>query len=127
MMYDDGSYDVTDSSGTTYAFDTSGAAASAVTASGQYFAGDYREQSKLSQFYPANGATWYENLAKYGATRAIDAHFAQKTVDKTATGATYAGANGKTYAGNSQPRTLDGGSDGMILIMIAAVALYALS
>ena len=126
MMYDDGSYDVVDNSGTSYAFDTSGAAVSAVTASGQFFAGDYREQAKLSQFYPNNGVPWYENLAKYGATRAIDAHFATPAVNKTATGATYAGQNGKTYAGGND-RQVDPGNDGMMLLMLAGIAFLALS
>lgn len=90
-----------------------------------YFAQDYAEANKLNQFYPQNGASWWENLAAYGATRAIDSHFAPSAVDKTAAGATYAGQNGRTYsAGAAQGAA---GGNGMLLLVLAGVALVVLS
>lgn len=125
MMYDDGSYDVVGSDGTIYAVDTEGNAVSSVTADGRYYAADNSEAAKMDQFYPKNGATWYENLAKYGATRAIDAHFSKPAVNKTATGATFAGQNGRTYSGGAFRTPIEG--DGVMLIVLAAVAFFALS
>lgn len=129
MIYDDGSYDeVID--GTTYAFDINGVVANATGPTGAYVAApgfyqDQREQSKLSGFYPGQ-KPWWEGLATYGATRAIDAHFGPNPVQGNQAG-TYAGQNGRTYAQGQVGLT--GGSDGsgLILLALAGLALYALA
>lgn len=129
MIYDDGSYDET-INGITYAFDTSGDVASA-TQNGGYVAtpgyeNDYREQSKLGSFYPPS-APWWQGLATYGATRAIDAQFGPPAGQQNGYG-TYAGANGRTYAQGPLTHGMNGGDDGngLILLALAGLALYAL-
>lgn len=97
-----------------------------------YFAQDNAEAAKLNQFYPgsstsgSSGPQWWEQLAAYGATRAIDAHFAPSTTDKTIMPGTYAGQNGRTYAGGAVGGGM-GSIDPIILIALAAAAIYALS
>ena len=90
-----------------------------------YLASDFQEQQKFTQFYPQNGSNWWENLAVYGATRAIDSHFAPSAVDKTAAGASYAGQNGRTYtAGAAQTGA---GGNGLVLLLLAVGAFVALN
>lgn len=88
-----------------------------------YFANDFQEQQKFQQFYPT-GQTWWEGLAQYGVTRAIDSHFSTVGVNKTNTGATYAGQNGQTYPNGAAV----GNGGGLVpLLLIAAVAFVALN
>lgn len=129
MIYDDGSYDEV-INGVTYAFDTNGDVANATGPTGAYvatpgFYQDQRETTKLASFYPA-GKTWWEGLATYGATRAIDAHFGPNPVQGNTAG-TFAGQNGRTYAQGQVG--LAGGSDGsgLILLALAGLAFYALA
>lgn len=91
-----------------------------------YFATDFNESQKMSQFYPNSGTKpWWESLAQYGATKAIDAHFAPQPQVNTSTPGTYAGANGRTY---TQGRaSIDGeGGQNLFLIALAGLALFAL-
>lgn len=92
---------------------------------------DYREALKLDPYVarPAgDDRPWYERVAEFGLTRAIDAHYGPTAVNKTSTGATFAGQNGLTYsqvgrANTGQPTTL-----GSVLpwLVAGAVALFAL-
>lgn len=88
------------------------------------YATDQREQDKLGQFYP-QGTNWWESLATYGATRAIDSHFGPKELDKTAQPATFAGQNGQTYtSGSAVPA--GGGMSGLVLLGIGLAAAVLL-
>lgn len=127
MIYDDGSYDV-EVNGTTYAYDTSGAAYSNVNQAGVYtpepgFYQDRQEQAKLGAFYPP-GKPFWENAAVYGFTKAIDAAFGQKAVSANTSG-TYAGADGRTYTQGKLSKEPQG--DSLILLLLAGAAFYALA
>jgi hypothetical protein len=149
MIYDDGSYDVTEG-GTTYAYDTSGKLASQVTfqnmqggssfsldGMGSYppayqqapgYGQDTREQQKLGGFYPPS-APWWQGLATYGATRAIDAQFGPPPSQSNGYG-TFAGQNGRTYAQGPNRQNQGGAADdgsGLILLALAGLAFYALA
>lgn len=117
-VYDDGS---------TISYDGVTVASTAATDSGiAGWSADYREAQKMSQFYGGD-KPWYEQLALYGASRAIDSHFAQSSVDKTAQPATFAGQNGQTYQAGSTAPSLFSGNGGMLLIVgLAALAFVAL-
>lgn len=86
---------------------------------------DRREAEKLNIFYPQNGVSWWENLAAYGATRAIDSHFGQATVDKTSNPAYFAGQNGRTYSTAGGMPALSG-TGGLLLLGLAAAAALIL-
>lgn len=90
------------------------------------YTGDLAEQNKFGQFY-GGGAPWYEQLAMYGATRAIDAHFMSAAVDKSAAAATYAGANGKTYTTGAANLQGLGGMSPLVLLLIAGALVYAIA
>lgn len=107
--YDDGSTITTDAGG-------------AVSST---YSTDSREEAKFGQFYP-QGQSWWESLASYGATRAIDSHFGPKEEDKTAQPATFAGQNGKTYTSGSAVPAGNSGMSGLLLLgagVLAAVLL----
>lgn len=93
-------------------------------AGGVLYATDYRESQKLAPFYPAD-APWWESLAKFGVTRAIDAHYGAQAVDKSVAGATYAGANGKTYATGNLGAGAN--SSTLVLIGLGVLVIYALN
>lgn len=85
---------------------------------------DNREAQKFAQFYPAD-KPWWEGLAMYGATRAIDSHFRRTETDKTAQPVTFAGQNGKTYAaGNTAPQVF-AGLGGVVLLGVAVLGVLA--
>lgn len=61
---------------------------------------DTREALKLDAYVPApNGDTrpWWERVAEFGLTRAIDNQLGPAAPNKTSQAATYAGENGKTF------------------------------
>lgn len=136
VFYDDGSYLDTLDDGTTIGYNTAGVAVNKVEADGDYFRSpgywqDARESQKLNPYTAApagsEGMAWWERLAQYGATRAIDAQFGPPATNKTSAGGTFAGQNGRTYTtqgGNAQP-----GQGGSILPVVIAgvVALLALA
>ncbi|MDZ7939271.1 MAG: hypothetical protein U5M53_13755 [Rhodoferax sp.] len=98
---------------------------------GTYYDSDYRESVKLDAYTPSVSGgeqmEWWERLAQYGATRAIDAQFGPPAVNKTGNASTYAGQNGLTYSrANSAPVVNQGGSV-LPLVLAAAVAVFALA
>ena len=132
--YDDGSWIETDAAGTSYAANSDGVVVSKVEADGDYFQSaaywtDAREAAKLDPYVPrpaGDSRPWYERVAEYGLTRAIDANFGPQPVNKTGVPATFAGQNGRTYstAGGAPVQ-----SQGSILPLLAAaaVAFFALA
>lgn len=132
--YDDGSYIETFDDGSQVGYNTAGVAVNKVEADGDYFqsAGywnDAREAAKLEQFVPNPGggnSPWYERVAQYGLTRAIDANFGPPAVNKTGAGATYAGQNGKTYVNGEKSGAAAGGMGWLPVALVAAVAFFAL-
>lgn len=63
--------------------------------------GDVRDQAQMGQFMPdvakAQGMSWWESLAAYGVTRAIDNRFAPPNVLGNVYPGTFGGQNGATY------------------------------
>lgn len=135
QFFDDGSYIDTLDDGTTIGYNTAGIPVNKVEADGDYFqsAGywtDAREANKLEAYTPrpaGDTRPWYERVAEYGLTRAIDSNFGAPSVNKTQAGATYAGQNGRTYSavGSAQPAG-SGGTNWMV-IAAAVAALFALA
>lgn len=133
--YDDGSYIDNMADGSTVGYNTAGIAVNKVEADGDYFQGptywtDARESQKLNAYTAAPAGTenmeWWERLAAYGATRAIDAQFGPPATNKTGQAATYAGQNGRTYTAGGQATTTAPGSSWMVPALIAAAAFFAL-
>lgn len=92
---------------------------------------DTREALKLDAYVPApNGDTrpWWERVAEFGLTRAIDNQFGPAAVNKTSSPATYAGESGKTYvqplSGQGSAAVSGGGTTQ--LLMWAAIGLAIL-
>ena len=89
---------------------------------------DWREAAKLDPFVPkaneSDARPWWERVAEYGLTRAIDSHFGMPAADKTSAPGTFAGANGRTYTnapgGGAQAA---GGVHPLLLILAAGAAL----
>lgn len=135
QYFDDGSWIETDNTGTTYAANTDGTVVSKVEADGDFFRSpgywtDARESQKMDQFTPTAGTgdarPWYERVAEYGLSRAIDNHFGPTSEDKSRAAATFAGQNGRTYSQvNSAPPF--GGSSWLPVALLGAVAFFALS
>lgn len=89
---------------------------------------DAREAAKLDQFVPsAAGDTrpWWERVAEYGLTRAIDNQVGPAAPNKTSTPATFAGQNGKTYSqvGPQPGSGILGTSSNTTMLLIAAAAV----
>ena len=98
---------------------------------GYGFSNDATEAAKLSQFYPtqsAGGLTpdpWWQSLAKYGVTRAIDAAVGPQSMGTGNQQSTYAGQNGQTYVNGQAVNKA--ASDNMLLLLIVGGVLYAMS
>lgn len=125
----EGTYNYDDGSTVSYTLNADGSGGvSSTAATDNGVAGwsqDQAEAQKFSQFYPGS-KPWYEQLAMYGATRAIDSHFQRTETDKTAQPVTFAGQNGQTYAaGDTAPGPLKG-MGGVLLLAGAAVLAFAL-
>lgn len=86
---------------------------------------DSAEADKLARFYP-QGAPWWQQLATYGATRAIDAHYKRAEADRTAQPITFAGQNGRTYAAGATEPGMFGGAGGGGLLLLGLVAVAAI-
>ncbi len=135
QYFDDGSWIDTDSDGTTYSVASTGSLVSAITADGSYYQSpgyltDARESAKLDAFVPApNGDSrpWWERVAEYGLTRAIDNQYGPPAVNKTSAPATFAGQNGRTYstAPNNGTASPAGGS-GLGPLVLAGLAFLFL-
>lgn len=90
------------------------------------WAADYAEANKLGQFYAPSGGEWWQQAALYGVTRGIDAAFMNSAVNKTAQPATFAGANGRTYAAGQGGAGI-GGMSPLVLLLIGGALIYALA
>lgn len=87
---------------------------------------DDAEAAKLNQFYPNNGnQQWWQQAVVYGLTRGVDAAFMSASANKTSAPATYAGANGKTYAVGQDGGGL-AGVPPLLLLLIAGGLIFAL-
>lgn len=90
---------------------------------------DAREAAKLDSFVARAGAndtrSWFERVAEFGLSRAIDAHYGPSAVDKTTAKGSYAGQDGKTYV-ISAPSTNGGINPTMLLLIAAAVGAVIL-
>lgn len=134
VYFDDGSWIDTTDDGTTYAANTAGVVVSKLEADGDYFRApgywtDAREAAKLEAYVPApNGDTrpWWERVAEYGLTRAIDNQFGPPAANKTTAPATFAGQNGKTYSqvGSTSGSASSSGGIGQILVLAAAAFAF---
>lgn len=140
MIYDDGSELIDDGRGVTYALNTDGSAVSAYDSSTGTYTGsagrfdmDAREAAKLDAYVvrPAgDNREWWERVAQYGLTRAIDNQYGPAATNKTSTPGTYAGQNGKTYVNpNDRARgiTADNVGSWLPLAIAAGVAFMAFS
>lgn len=145
MRYDDGSELIEDGAGGTYALNSAGNMVStydsntgvyvATPAAYGNFATDAREAAKLDQFVVrpnGDNRPWWERVAEYGLTRAIDNQYGPVAPNKTGTAGTFAGQNGKTYV-NPNDRARGGAGapagDGnwLLLLLAAGVAFLALA
>jgi hypothetical protein len=134
QYFDDGSWIETDSSGTTFAANTDGVVVSKVESDGDYYRSpgywtDARETNKLDAFVPttdaSSGAPWWQRMAEYGITRAIDNHYGGTTTDKTSAPATFAGANGRTYS-QVPGSSASGGGSMLLPVLLGVGALFLL-
>ncbi len=131
QYFDDGSFIDTGDDGSTVAWNTSGVAVSKVETDGDYFQSpgywqDARETQKLDAYTPrpaGDDRPWYERVASYGLTRAIDANFGPPAANKTAAGATFAGQNGKTYS-QTGSQSSGGGDGGILPLLLMAGAAF---
>lgn len=134
QFFDDGSWIEVDPAGTSYAANTDGVVVSKVDAGGNFFRSpsywtDAREADKLEAFTPrVNGDArpWFERVAEFGLTRAIDNHFGPSAADKTKTPATFAGQNGRTYSAVGAQQGQGQGGGILPLLALGAVAFLAL-
>lgn len=132
--YDDGSFIDLGDDGTSIAYNTAGVPVSKVEADGDYFRSpnywvDAREEAKLGAYAGGpSGDTrpWYEKVAEYGITRAIDNHFGYPEANKTMVPASFAGQNGKTYSQVGVPGAVGGGS-WLPIALVGVVAALALA
>lgn len=88
------------------------------------YATDIREANKLDSFVAApNGDTrpWYERVAEFGLTRAIDSHYGPTATLRNGP-ATYAGQNGQTYANGAYPGSSGGN---MTVLLLIGIAIFA--
>ncbi len=134
QYFDDGSWlDTID--GYTYAANTEGTVVSRTDQAGNHFTSqsywtDAFEDSKVSPYVAApagDNRPWWERVAEYGITRAIDNHLGPTSQNKTAAPATFAGQNGRTYSQVGTPLAQGGGMGGLLPVLaIGAAALLLL-
>lgn len=132
QYFDDGSYIDTLEDGSTIGYNTAGVPVSKVEADGDYFQSpgywnDAREAAKLDPYIPRpNGDTrpWYDRVAEYGLTRAIDANFGQPALNKTQAGGSFAGQNGRTYSTTPGSTVQNSGGMSWLPIALAAAAAF---
>jgi hypothetical protein len=109
--------------------DTNSSVASYFGYTDSYATQDDREAAKLDPFVarPAGDSRpWWERVAEFGLTRAIDAHYGPPETNKTAQSGTFAGQNGRTYSmapGKYQTMPMNGQSMNMLLPLMAVAAV----
>jgi hypothetical protein len=99
------------------------------------FVSDVRESEKLEPYVPrveGDSRPWWERVAEYGLTRAIDSNFGPAAPNKTQVQGTFAGQNGRTYPISTASNTAPAGSGGpgnntLILLAVAALAAFVLA
>lgn len=91
---------------------------------------DQREAAKMDPFVArTEGDTrpWWERVAEYGVTRAIDNQFGPAQVNKTDMPATFAGQNGQTYSQVSGTGGAAAGGGSVLPLLLGAAALFMLA
>jgi hypothetical protein len=99
------------------------------------FDSDQRESDKLDPYIPrpdGDSRPWWERVAEYGLTRAIDSNFGPPAVNKTQTGGTFAGQNGLTYpisgpTSSGRDASVGPGNGTLVLVAVAALAAFLLA
>ena len=91
--------------------------------------GDARDDAQMQAFSPDPSRPWWEAMAVYGLTRAIDNRFAPPSVSGNVNAGSFAGSNGRTYGNTPNnappPAPAQGpGMGSMLLIGAAAVAAF---
>lgn len=95
---------------------------------GAGFTTDAREAEKLEGYVPAAAGDtrpWYERVAEYGLTRAIDNQVGPAAPNKTTAPATFAGQDGRTYSQVSGTAAANSSSNYTMLLALAAAAVVA--
>ena len=90
---------------------------------------DDREIAKLDSYVPkAPGDTrpWWERVAEYGLTRAIDNQVGPPAQNKTTAPASFAGQNGRTYSQVGSPLQQPQGGMSWLPLVAAGVAAFLL-
>ena len=101
----------------------------------QLLAGDVREMP-MQQFVPAagqaQGMPWWESIAAYGITRAIDNRFGPAPVAGNTDPGSFGGQNGRTYTNTPQaygsaatPKQAQAAGSGGMLLVLAGLAAFA--
>lgn len=93
------------------------------------FVADLREAAKIDPFVPTvagDSRPWWERVAEFGLTRAIDSHYGVQMVNKTGTPVTFAGQNGRTYVVAPQQPQQPASVGGVPLLLLAALAAVVL-
>jgi hypothetical protein len=136
QYFDDGSWLETTNSGDTIAANWAGVPVSKVSSGGEFYRApsywtDAREADKLAPFSAqptgAQPVEWWQSLAMYGATRAIDSHFGPPPSNRSNAPPTFAGQNGRTYSQIGNPNDTGAGGGGILpMLMLAGAAFIAL-
>ena len=127
VFYDDGSSIETYDDGSTIAYDTGGGITGSAPSpyavnTSPSFQRDAAENRQLQPFAQDQSKPWWESMAIYGFTRAIDNHFNVARAPSGSQRATYAGQNGNTYQQGPQ-----GNNNMMMLLIVGGLALAAMS
>jgi hypothetical protein len=89
---------------------------------------DQLEAAKMEPFNPlaSEGVPWWQAVASYGITRAIDNRYGPTNVGGNTQAGSFGGANGRSYLNNGSAVTggglLPGVDNRMLLLGLAAIA-----
>jgi hypothetical protein len=86
---------------------------------------DQVEASRLQPFSQDQRMPWWQSVAAYGVTRAIDTHFNNRSIPTGSIQPGYASDSGQTRSRNSAPPILQGNN--LLLIGAAVVAAVLLA
>lgn len=115
MQYEDGSYFEQYDDGSTLSIGTDGSTKATPVPS---FSRDESEARRLQGFSQDQSVPWWQSMATYGFSRAIDNHYKNPPLAAGSTPTTYAGQNGRTYAnGRMEADPLGIGSIPPILLL----------